>query len=233
MIKKAMILAAGFGKRLQPLTLDCPKPLLKIGNKTLLYNTLMFLKSIGIKKVIINTHYLKEQIIDYIKKNKFNLNISIVEEKDKILDTGGGILNAIDYFSGKPFIIINPDTLWNFHYLKQFKFLEKVFFENRSDCTLLIVNKKKSFDKSIKGDFNLKGNLVERKNKESLNYIYTGLQIMNPNIFSDITEKVFSINKIWNKLIVNKKLHSFESKVNFKHVSNLGVYKKLLKEFKN
>ena len=228
-----MILAAGFGKRLQPLTLDCPKPLLKIGNKTLLYNTLMFLKSIGIKKVIINTHYLKEQIIDYIKKNKFNLNISIVEEKDKILDTGGGILNAIDYFSGKPFIIINPDTLWNFHYLKQFKFLEKVFFENRSDCTLLIVNKKKSFDKSIKGDFNLKGNLVERKNKESLNYIYTGLQIMNPNIFSDITEKVFSINKIWNKLIVNKKLHSFESKVNFKHVSNLGVYKKLLKEFKN
>ena len=68
MIKKAMILAAGFGKRLQPLTLDCPKPLLKIGNKTLLYNTLMFLKSIGIKKVIINTHYLKEQIIDYIKK---------------------------------------------------------------------------------------------------------------------------------------------------------------------
>ena len=111
--------------------------------------------------------------------------------------------------------------------------MEKVFFENRSDCTLLIVNKKKSFDKSIKGDFNLKGNLVERKNKESLNYIYTGLQIMNPNIFSDITEKVFSINKIWNKLIVNKKLHSFESKVNFKHVSNLGVYKKLLKEFKN
>ena len=143
MIKKAMILAAGFGKRIHPLTLKCPKPLLKIGNKTLLSNTLKFLESSGVKEVVINVHYLGEQIVDYISKNKFNLNINIVREKDKILDTGGGVLNAIQYFSNEAFIIINPDTIWNFHYLEELKIMQKVFFENKKKCLLLVVNKKK------------------------------------------------------------------------------------------
>ena len=78
---KAMILCAGYGKRLQPLTLKCPKPLLKIGNETLLSNTLIFLQSYGIKEVVINLHYLGEQIKDYIKKKDFNLNITFIEER--------------------------------------------------------------------------------------------------------------------------------------------------------
>ena len=85
MIKKAMILAAGFGKRIHPLTLKSPKPLLKIGNETLLSNTLKFLELFGIKQVVINVHYLGEQIIDYINRNKFNFKITIVNEKEKIL----------------------------------------------------------------------------------------------------------------------------------------------------
>ena len=98
MIKKAMILASGFGKRIHPLTLNCPKPLLKIGNETLLSNTLKFLELSGIKQVIINVHYLGDQIIEYINKKKFDLSINIVQEKEKILDTGGGVLNVIKYF---------------------------------------------------------------------------------------------------------------------------------------
>ena len=121
MVKKAMILAAGFGKRVHPLTLKLPKALLKIGNKTLLSNTLKFIELFGIKQVVINVHYLGEQIIDYINKNQFNLTINIVNEKDKILDTGGGVLNAIQHFSNEPFLIINPDTIWNSNYLKELK----------------------------------------------------------------------------------------------------------------
>jgi len=204
MIKKAMILAAGFGKRIHPLTLKSPKPLLKIGNETLLSNTLKFLELFGIKQVVINVHYLAKQIVDYINKKKFNLSITIVEEKNKILGTGGGVLNAINYFLNEPFLIINPDTIWNSHYLKELKLMEKTFFENKkSKCSLLVVNKEKSFDQSFKGDFNLENNLISRKDKNDLNYIYVGLQIIKPEVFSGLDLKVFSINKIWDKLIKN------------------------------
>ena len=231
MIKKAMILAAGFGKRILPLTLKHPKPLLEIGNKTLLSNTLKFLDLSGIKQAVINIHYLGEQIIDYINKNKFNLTINIVKEKEKILDTGGGVLNAIQYFSNEPFLIINPDTIWNSHYLEELKLMEKKFFENKkSKCSLLVVNKKKSFDQSFKGDFNLENNLISRKDKDDLNYIYTGLQIIKPDVFSDLNIGVFSINRIWNNLIEADELHGIESNIEFLHVSTLNIYKDLLKK---
>ena len=231
MIKKAMILAAGFGKRIHPLTLKHPKPLLKIGKETLLSNTLKFLKLFGIKQVVINVHYLEEQIVDYISRNKFDLTVTVVKEKDKILDTGGGVLNAIQHFSNLPFLIINPDTIWNLHYLKELKLMEKSFFENKKNkCSLLVVNKKKSFDQSFKGDFNLENNLISRKNRDDLNYIYTGLQVIKPEVFSDLDARVFSINRIWDKLIETNELHGIESNIDFLHVSTLDIYKSLLEK---
>ena len=231
MIKKAMILAAGFGKRIHPLTLKHPKPLLKIGKATLLSNTLKFLKLFGIQQAVINVHYLEEQIVDYISRNKFDLTVTVVKEKDKILDTGGGVLNAIQHFSNLPFLIINPDTIWNLHYLKELKLMEKSFFENKKNkCSLLVVNKKKSFDQSFKGDFNLENNLISRKNRDDLNYIYTGLQVIKPEVFSDLDARVFSINRIWDKLIETNELHGIESNIDFLHVSTLDIYKSLLEK---
>ena len=231
MIKKAMILAAGFGKRIHPLTLKHPKPLLKIGKETLLSNTLKFLKLFGIKQAVINVHYLGEQIVDYISRNKFDLTVTVVKEKDKILDTGGGVLNAIQHFSNLPFLIINPDTIWNLHYLKELKLMEKSFFENKKNkCSLLVVNKKKSFDQYFKGDFNLENNIISRKNRDDLNYIYTGLQVIKPEVFSDLDARVFSINRIWDKLIETNELHGIESNIDFLHVSTLDIYKSLLEK---
>ena len=226
MIKKAMILAAGFGKRIHPLTLKCPKPLLKIGNETLLSNTLKFLEEFGIEQVIINVHYLSDKIIDYINNKKFNLNITIVNENEKILDTGGGILNAINYFD-ETFLCINPDTVWNDSYLNELNQMENKFFLSKKKCSILLVNKEKSFDKSLKGDFDLKNNLVNRKNKNNLKYIYTGLQIIRREVFADIDKKIFSINMIWDKLIEKNELLGIESNINFLHVSTLEIYKSL------
>ena len=226
MIKKAMILAAGFGKRLNPLTLNLPKPLLKIGKETLLSNTINFLEKCGIEEVVINVHYLPDQIIEYVNKKKFNLKINIVNEKEKILDTGGGILNALKYFE-ESFICINPDTIWNLNYLEELKKMENNFFISKKKCHLLIVNKKKSFDKNIKGDFNLQNALIKREENEDLKYIYTGVQIINPEVFSNIEDIVFSMNKVWNKLIKNKELFAIESNINFLHVSTLDIYNKL------
>ena len=228
-ITKAMILCAGFGKRLHPLTFSSPKPLLKIGDQTLLSNTLHMLEQYGVKKAVINIHYLGNHIIDYINKNKFSMAITIVNEKDKILDTGGGILNAIEHFSNEPFIVINPDTIWNSNYLNELKIMEKEFSMNKKNkCSLLVVNKNKSFDQALNGDFNLENNLVTRKDTDELKYIYTGFQIVKPDIFDHSNLKVFSINKIWDKLIQDKVLTGKESNINFLHVSTKNIYKSLL-----
>ena len=226
MIKKAMILAAGFGKRLNPLTLSSPKPLLNIGKETLLSNTINFLEQFQIKQAIINVHYLGDQIIKYIKKKNFNLDITVISEKEKILDTGGGIFNALKYFN-ESFLCINPDTIWNLNYIKELKKMESDFFLNRKKCNLLVVDKIKSFDKNLKGDFNLQNGLITRKKDENLKFIYTGLQIINPEVFSNIDEKVFSINKVWNQLIKSNQLFGLESKIDFLHISTLNIYKKL------
>ena len=162
MIKKAMILAAGFGKRLNPLTLNCPKSLLKIGKETLLSNAISFLEKSEIEEAVINVHYLGDQIIEYVNKKKFNLKITIINEKEKILDTGGGMLNALKYFN-ESFICINPDTVWNLSYVKELKKMENNFFLNKKKCYLLVVDKEKSFDKNLKGDFNLQNGLIKEK----------------------------------------------------------------------
>ena len=226
MIKKAMILSAGFGKRLNPLTLKHPKPLLKIGQETLLSNTINFLEKLKIEKVIINTHYLGDQIIEYINKKKFNLEIIIIKEEKEILDTGGGILNALKYFN-ESFLCINPDTIWHLDYIKELIKMENDFFSNKKKCSLLIVNKEKSFDKKLKGDFSFENGLITRGKEENLKYIYTGLQIINPEVFSKINNKIFSMNLIWDQLIENKQLSGLESNINFQHVSTLDIYKKL------
>ncbi|MAH53660.1 MAG: nucleotidyltransferase family protein [Pelagibacteraceae bacterium] len=228
-ITKAMILCAGFGKRLRPLTFSSPKPLLKIGDQTLLSNTLHMLEQHGVKKAVINIHYLGNHIIDYINKNKFSMAITIVNEKDKILDTGGGILNAIEHFSNEPFIVINPDTIWNSNYLNELKIMEKEFSMNKKNkCSLLVVNKNKSFDQALNGDFNLENKLVTRKDTDELKYIYTGFQIVKPDIFDHSNLKIFSINKIWDELIQDKVLTGKESNINFLHVSTKNIYKSLL-----
>ena len=109
--------------------------------------------------------------------------------------------------------------------------MEKTFFENKkSKCSLLVVNQEKSFDQSFKGDFNLENNLISRKVGDDLSCIYTGLQIIKPEVFSDLDLEVFSINKVWNNLIEIKELRGMESDIDFLHVSTLDIYKSLLKK---
>ena len=112
--------------------------------------------------------------------------------------------------------------------------MEKDFFSKNQKCSMLVIDKTKSFDKNFKGDFNLENNLINRKNVSNLKYIYTGMQIIKPEVFSDINARVFSINKVWNKLIENNELCGTQSKLDFFHVSTLDIYKNLLeKKFKH
>ena len=226
-INTALILCAGYGKRLTPLTLIEPKPLLKINQITLLENCIDLVQSLGIKKIIINTFYLKEKIEDFIKMKKFNLDIKIIKDGKEILNTGGGILNMIDSSSETDFLVLNPDTVWNMSYVDVIQNMEEFYYSNQIKNILLLVNKTLSFDKKLKGDFNLVENKIIKNHQNDL--IYTGCQIINKSLFEFYSVKNFSISKVWNELIRKNKLYGYESSKDFYHLTNLEVYKELLK----
>ena len=127
-INTALILCAGYGKRLNPLTLNEPKPLLKINEVTLIENCINLIESLGIKKIIINTFYLKEKIKNFLSTKKFNLDIKIINDGKSILDTGGGILNMINSSNETDFLTFNPDTVWSKDYIKYIQSMEKFYF---------------------------------------------------------------------------------------------------------
>ena len=226
-VNTALILCAGYGKRLSPLTLLEPKPLLKINEITLLENCINLIKLLGIKKVIINTFYLKEKIENFIKTKNFNLDIQIINDGKIILDTGGGILNMINFSNESNFLTLNPDTVWSKNYLKIIQDMEKFYFSNQIKNILLLANKNLSFDKELKGDFNLLENVIKKDVKNNL--IYTGCQLINRNLFDSHPINDFPISKVWNKLINTNKLYGYESLESFYHLTNLEVYKELLK----
>ena len=224
-INTALILCAGLGKRLKPLTLTTPKPLLEINNITLLERCINLIIGFGAKKIILNTFHLGEKISNYIQNKKFPIDIQILEDGNEILDTGGGILNMIQNSKDDNFIIFNPDTLWQKNYLDEIKKIQKFYFSNNLNNILLLANKRLSFDKNLKGDFELKNNLLKKKENNDL--IYIGCQILNRNLFKKYKIQNFSILSIWNELLKKNELNGFESLNNFYHLTNLEIFKKL------
>ena len=224
-LKTAIIMCAGFGKRLKPLTNKVPKPLLKIGNKSLLENTIELLFALKVKKILLNSHHLSEQIKQFILEKKLSKKIKVFEEKKKILDTGGGILNIIKSSKDKDYIILNPDTIWTKKYLPEIIKMKKLYFSKKASNILLVVKKKKSYDQRLNGDFSMKKNVLNYNFKNE--YIFTGCQIINRNLFSNVKKKIFPISLIWDQLIIDNCLHGYESKIKFKHIADIKIYKKL------
>ena len=224
-INTALILCAGFGKRLNPLTLNTPKPLLKLKDTTILESCINLIIKLGVKKVFINTFHLGDQIFKFIKNKKFSIEIQIVDDGKEILDTGGGILNMINHFEANDFLIFNPDTLWNENYLNDINKMQDFYFSNKLNNILLLTNRELSFDKNLKGDFELNNNLLQRGDNK--NFIFIGCQILNKNLFEKYNIKNFPISEIWNELLKKNELNGFESFNKFYHLTDLEIFKKL------
>ena len=224
-IDTAIILCAGFGKRLNPLTLSTPKSLIEINNTSILERCIDLIINFGVKKIFLNTFHLGNQIVEFIKIKKFPVDIQIIEDGKEILDTGGGVLNMIKNSKDDNFIIFNPDTLWHKDYIDEINRMQDFYFSNKLDNILLLANKKLSFDKKLKGDFNLKNNLINKEAEKE--FIYIGCQIINKKLF--IKEKIenYSILEIWNNLLGQKKLFGYESQKDFYHLTDLDIFKKL------
>tara|TARA_Y100001936_G_scaffold251727_1_gene308748 strand:- start:721 stop:1407 length:687 start_codon:yes stop_codon:yes gene_type:complete len=223
-IKTALILCAGFGSRLNPVTQDTPKPLLKLKNITMLERCINLIIKLGVKKIFLNTFYLEEKITEFLSGKKFPIKIQIIKDGDQILNTGGGILKMINSSSEKDFLIFNPDTLWDERYVSEILKIQDYYFSNKLDNLLLLVKKELSFDESLSGDFDLKNNLITRDNQD---FIFTGCQILNKNLFQGFRVQNFSISEIWNILIRKNNLNGIESLNKFYHLTDLKIFNKL------
>ena len=225
-INTAIILCGGFGKRLNPITLKTPKPLIELKNITMLENCINTIIDLKIKKVLINIFHLGEQISNFIKEKKFPIDIEIIKDGDEILNTGGGILNMMNFSQDENFLIFNPDTLWKKDYVSEIDKMESYYFQNNLDNILLVVNKRLSFDQKLKGDFNMINNILKKKDGDK-NFIYIGCQILNKNLFQQYKVESFPINEIWDSLLIQEKLNGLESLNKFYHLTNLETFKKL------
>ena len=223
-IKQGMILAAGLGKRMQPLTNKKPKPLLEIGGSTLLERAINLLINHGVEEITVNIHHLADQIEKFISDFTSEVKFKISNEKDLLLDTGGGVKKGTKEFNDNPFFVINPDTLWSNKYSEEVQSLEKEYFTNKRPC-LLLVKKELSLDNSFKGDFNLKNNLISKD--EHNQYIFTGLQIMKNDHLVFLNKNIFPMNEVWTKLIRENNLGGYESTQKFYHLNTLEMFEKI------
>ena len=224
-----MILAAGYGKRMKNLTIDKPKPLLAVKSKQLLEHTINFFSNLSCGKIVINTHYLHNQINDFIIKNYPNKDIELIFEPN-LLDTGGGIKNALKILGNKNFLVTNSDIFWNeSNKTDVIDFIDK--YELIQTCKLLL-SKNDKFEglKKIKGDFKLDNKLIKKWNSNDPLLYFSGLQIVNPNIFKMFESKSFSMNLVWNYLILKKKLEGKIMNSILFHIGDKNSYDKINKD---
>lgn len=216
----AMILAAGFGSRMKPLTNNLPKPLLDINGITLLDNAINFLKLLGCDEIIVNSHYHHLKIRNLINKRKDKNIITLIYEK-KILDTGGAVKNAIPYFKNKNILLVNSDIFWQKENINDINKLITNYYKT-IDPRILLVKKNDAFGISnSSGDFNLNKNLISRFTQGNEILFYTGLQMFNLNIFKKISKNKFSFNEVWDNLIINNKLFGQIMNSNWYHVGDI------------
>ena len=206
-IQSAIILSAGFGKRMLPLTKNKPKPMIKIGNKTLIDLILDDLDKEGIQNATINLHYKGSMLIKHLEKRN-NPRIIFSDERNKLLDTGGGVKAALSLIKDNSFLVTNCDGLWKNGLGPIIRNLNLFWTRNEVDAVICLVKKENTFGYDGKGDFFLKDNaeISRPKKGESAPYVYSGIQLVHKRIFKDELAESFSFNKLWDKAIEARKI---------------------------
>ena len=219
-INKAIILCAGFGKRVLPLTNTTPKPLLTINNIPLIEYSIKILKELGVNEIAVNVHHLKQKISSYINKNYPDIQVF---EEEMILDTGGALVNAKHFLSDDYFLVLNSDTVWQKNYILDMKTLIKKTIQKKFLAGLLLAKKDKSFDPNLNADFSIENDFLTNKK----NYIYTGFQILNSSLLENKEVTPFSVKEIWDHLVEKKQITGEVFEQTFYHTTDLEIYNKL------
>jgi MurNAc alpha-1-phosphate uridylyltransferase len=206
-IKRAMILAAGFGTRMRPLTNHIPKPLIEVHGRTLIDHALDRLEAAGVEEVIVNVHYLADQLEDHLKQ-RAHPRIIISDERAEILDTGGGAARALSHFAGEPFFYLNSDSIWREGARSTLGALADAWDPSRMDALMLLASITNSTGYGGKGDFVMDqdGRLARREEGRVAPFVWAGVQIIHPRVFEGCPKGGFSSNWLWDKAIAAGRL---------------------------
>ncbi|MDD3029925.1 MAG: nucleotidyltransferase family protein [Alphaproteobacteria bacterium] len=197
--KTAMVLAAGFGMRMRPLTLSTPKPLLRVSGRTMLDLAIDKLVAAGIERVVVNTFYLAEQIEGHLK-TRTDIDI-VTSREEEPLETGGGIVRALPYFEGRPFFALNADLPWVDGDEPSLRLMGRTWNPVLMDALLLVVRTQNARGFSAAGDFALdaEGRLHRKDVPAPRPFSMMAAQILNPSLFDDPPSKVFSNRIVWDR----------------------------------
>lgn len=198
----AMVMAAGLGKRMRPLTATRPKPLVEVAGKTLLDRTFDHLRQAGVKRAVVNVHYLADQIEAHVKARINDMDVLISDERRQLLETGGGVVKARELIGDQPFLCVNSDNLWIDGPVDALRQLAAAWDDERMDALLLLVPLARAHSHRGHGDFRLDpfGRIVERRKPGRLApFVYIGIQILSPRVIRDWPEGPFSTNLFWDR----------------------------------
>jgi len=200
-IDSAMVMAAGLGKRMRPLTATRPKPLVRVAGKALIDHSLDRIEAAGIGNVVVNVHYLADALEAHLAAQKRSFTIGISDERDLLLETGGGMVKALPQLTGDPILIVNSDNIWTDGPEDSIRHLARHWDGDRMDALLLVIRQASATGHGGKGDFHMdpNGQLSRRKPGRIAPFVYTGIQLISPRLLDGAPEGAFSTNILWDR----------------------------------
>jgi len=204
---RAMVLAAGIGKRMRPLTVTVPKPLIEVAGRALIDHSLDRLERAGVERVVVNVHYLADLVCARLRRRK-RPEIVISDERAKLLDTGGGIAKALPLLGDQPFYLLNSDSFWIEGARPNLDWLAAAWDDARMDALLMLAPTVKSIGYHDRGDFRMDpaGKLYRRGEREVVPFAYAGAAILHPRLFDGCPSGAFSLNRLFDKAIEAERL---------------------------
>ena len=206
----AMVMAAGIGKRMRPLTATRPKPLIEVAGKPLLDHCLDRLRAAGVRKAVVNVHYLPDVLEAHLNKMSQDIEISVSDEREQLLETGGGLVRALPQIEADPFLVVNSDNLWIDGPVDSLRLLATNWDDARMDALLLVVPLARAHCHKGQGDFHMTaaGKLRRRKPGGVAPFVYTGIQMVSKRLFEDdLPAGPFSTNILWDRAIASSRCY--------------------------
>lgn len=199
----AMVLAAGLGKRMRPLTATRPKPLVEVAGKPLLDHALDRVRAAGVPRAVVNVHYLADALEAHLKKRVHGIEIAVSDEREQLLETGGGLVKALPLIDCDPFLVVNSDNLWVDGPVDSIRALAARWDDGQMDALLLLVPLARANCHKGRGDFHMDGagRLSRRKPGRVAPFVFTGIQIVSKRLFEGARAEPFSLNILWDRAI--------------------------------